>query len=322
MMKYFNRKHLIITSLLLIFSVTVAGCTNTSNSTDEKNSPVNNIQSKEKNLTLAEAEAQSNNLKKAIFYYIQALEFDKDDIEILCKIGHIQNRLDSPELAMRAFKQALTVKSDHVPALAQMGIYYFEHKQTDKAKDALERTVKLDQQRLHTNVSFERFIALDSESPLLAYNALAVLNDLDRRHEYAREIFNLLLPISENLSLIYTNMGYSYYLTSNYALAENFYTKALDINANFERAKLNLGLIYVRTGQYNQALQLFKQVMSTAQAYNDIGYFLLLDGRYQESEYFLQNAIDLSPSYLEKSHINFENVQLYLHNAKALPSSL
>jgi len=46
---------------------------------------------------------KSNNLKKAIFYYIQALEFDKDDIEILCKIGHIQNSLDSPELAIRAF---------------------------------------------------------------------------------------------------------------------------------------------------------------------------------------------------------------------------
>jgi len=320
-MIYSNRKYLTISSLLLIFSVAVAGCTNTSNSSYEKKSPRNNIQSKEENLTLAEAEAQSNNLKKAIFYYIQALEFDKDDIEILCKIGHIQNSLDSPELAIRAFKQALIVKPDHVPALAQMGIYYFEYKQMEKAKDALERTVKLDQQRLHINVSFERFIALDSESPLLAYNALAVLSDLSRRHIYAREIFNLLMPISENLSLIYTNMGYSYYLTSNYTLAENFYTKALDINADFERAKLNLGLIYVRTGQYNQALQLFKQVMSTAQAYNDIGYFLLLDGRYQEAEYFLQNAIDLSPSYIERSHINLENVQLYLHDAKFLPTS-
>lgn len=319
MMKYFNRKYLIISSLLLSFTVTSIGCTNTTAPNDVTQELANVAQSKNENIRLAEVEKQNNNLEKAIFYYIQALEYNKDDIDILCEIGNIQNRLNSPELAIRAFKQALTVKPDHVPALAPMGIYYLEHKHTDKAKDALERTVKLDQKRLHTNVSFERFIALDSESPLLAYNALAVLSDLGSRHEYARDIFNLLIPISEDLSLIYTNMGYSYYLTSNYTLAEDYYKKALDINSDFERAKLNLGLIYVRTGQFNQALQLFKQVMSTAQAYNDIGYFLLLDGRYQEAEYFLQNAIDLSPSYLERSHINLENVQLYLHEAEISP---
>ena len=111
-------------------------------------------------------------------------------------------------------------------------------------------------------------------------------------------------------------MGYSYYLSHHYTLAESYYKKALDVNSSFARAKLNLGLIYVRTGQYNKSIQLFKQVMSVAEAYNDIGYFLLLDGRYQEAKYFLQNAIDLSPTYFEKSHINLENVQLYLREAE------
>jgi len=324
-MKYANNKYQVVISLLLFFSITGSGCTSTNSnnldSNDAKTELTTNMQSKEQNIKLAKTEERSNNLEKAIFYYIQALEFDKDDIEILCTIGNIQNNLGSTELAIRAFKQALTIKPDHVPALAQMGIYYLEHKQMHKAKETLELTVTLDQKRLHTNVSFEHFIALDSKSPLLAYNALGVLSDLNSRNDYAREIFSLLIPISENLSLIYTNMGYSYYLTSNYTLAEDYYKKALDANADFERAKLNLGLIYVRTGQYSQALQLFKQVMTIAQAYNDIGYFLLLDGRYQESEYFLQSAIDLSPRYFEKSHINLENVQLYLHQAKVLPAS-
>jgi tetratricopeptide (TPR) repeat protein len=312
-MNYFNEKNIIIISVLLIFAIT--GCTSTE-TRDAKKDQATHIKSKENNIQLAKVEEQNNNLDKAIFYYIQALEFDKTDVEILCKIGNIQNSLGSPELATRAFKQALIIKPDYVPALAPMGIYYLEHKHMDKAKKTLEQTITLDQKRLKIDVSFERFIELDSKSPLLAYNALAVLSDLGSRHEYARKIFNLLVPISEDSPLIYTNMGYSYYLTNNYTLAQNYYKKALDVNSDFERAKLNLGLIYVRTGQYNQALQLFKQVMTTAQAYNDIGYFLLLDGRYQEAEYFLQNAIDLSPSYFEKSHINLENVQLYLHEDK------
>ena len=315
-MKYLNVQYLIIIFLFLNFAVTGVGCSSTDTQINPSKGSVNKIQSKEQNIKLAEVEQQQNNLKKALFYYIQALEFDKEDVDIFCQIGKIQNNLNRPELATRAFKQALTIKPDHIPALAHMGIYYLQHKNMEKAKEVLERTVKLDQQRLHINVSFKRFIALDSESPLLAYNALAVLSDLNSRHEYAREIFTILIPISENTSLIYTNMGYSYYLSHHYTLAESYYKKALDVNSSFARAKLNLGLIYVRTGQYNKSIQLFKQVMSVAEAYNDIGYFLLLDGRYQEAKYFLQNAIDLSPTYFEKSHINLENVQLYLREAE------
>jgi len=323
MMKIFNQKYLVMVSLLLGFAIAGFGCTSTSTNeaSEAQKTQQENQQSKAEKLTLAKNEEQNNNLDKAIFYYIQALEFDKDDIEILCKIGDIQNNLNNPELAIRAFKHVLTIEPDHILALAQVGIYYLEHKNIDKARQALKRTIKLDQQRLHTNVSFEHFITLDSKSPLLAYNALAVLSDLEGNHDYARELFTLLIATSADSSLIYSNMGYSYYLTSNYILAENYYKKALDVNANFERAKLNLGLIYVRTGQFNQALQLFKQVMTTAQAYNDIGYFLLLDGRYQEAEYFLQHAIDLSPSYFEKSHINLENVQLYLNETTIAPAS-
>jgi len=316
MMKYVNKKHLVIVGLLLSMIITGCASTETESVSDTEGAQVNIAQSKEKNITLAKAEEASNNLDKAIYYYIQALELDKDDVEILCKIGQIQINLDNPELATRAFQQALTIKPDHIPALAQMGIYYLENKQAEQAKKTLAQAVKLDQKRLHINVSFERFIALDNQSPLLAYNALAVLSDLESSHDYAREIFELLIPISENLALIYTNMGYSYYLTSNYSLAESYYKKALDANSTFKRAKLNLGLIHVRTGQYNQALQLLKQVMTTAEAYNDIGYFLLLDGRYQEAEYFLQSAIDLSPSYSKKGNINLENVQLYLQKTK------
>lgn len=313
-MEYSLKKYVLVFSLLFscIFMLSACSTTDTTSEDSLATSSENAVESKEQAITLAEQEEQSNNLEKAIFYYIQALEFDNEDVDILYNIGDIQNTLDSPELAARAFKQVLVIKPNHIAALAQMGVYYLARKNMDKAKETLERAVKLDQQRLHINASFEHFIALDSESPILAYNALAVLSDLDSRHDYAREIFNLLTPISEDLSLIYTNMGFSYYLSHHYILAESYYKKALDVNSNYERAKLNLGLIYVRTGQYNKSIQLFKQVMTTAEAYNDIGYFLLLDGRYQEAEYFLQNAIDLSPTYFEKGHINLENAQLYL----------
>mgnify|MGYP006079457653 CR=1 FL=1 len=70
--------------------------------------------------------------------------------------------------------------------------------------------------------------------------------------------------------------------------------------------------IITKHNNANKAVQLFKQVMTYAEAYNDIGYFLMLDGRYKEAEYFFKTAIDHSPSYFVKGNINLENVQIYL----------
>lgn len=319
-MKFFVRKYLVNMSVFLLFSLATIGCTTTetasqSNLSAEQN---NGIQSKAELITLAKKEETKNHLEKAIFYYIQALEIDEPDAEILYQIGSLQNKRNNYPLAIRAFKKALEVNPEYTPALAQMGIYYLERKNMDKARTLLKRTVWLDQQRLHNTNIPASFTELDQKSPLLAYNVYAVINDLDSRHEDARKIFNLLLKTQENSPVIYTNLGYSFYLTNNYTLAQSYYKKALDADSNFERAKLNLGLIYVRNGQYNRAVQLFKQVMTDAQAYNDIGYFLMLAGRYKESEYFLQSAIDLSPSYFEKGHINLENVHLYLNGEEGL----
>ncbi|WP_057830556.1 tetratricopeptide repeat protein [Colwellia sp. TT2012] len=317
-MKYLSDKYLIIIFLLLSFSFASVGCTSTNSleQTNAKKDSANVVLSKQQNIAQAKREELNNNPEKAIFYYIQALELDKNDVDVFCQIGKIQNSLNSPELAIRAFKQALTLNPDHIPALAAVGIYYLEQRNINKARTLLERTVNLDQNRLQKGNIEKGLLELDQDSPLSAYNVYAVLNDLDSQHEYAREIFKLLLTISDDLSLIHTNLGYSYYLTHHYVLAEKHYKEALNANPAFERAKLNLGLIYVRTGQYNKSIQLFKQVMTTAEAYNDIGYFLLLDGRYQEAKYFLQHAIDLSLTYYKKSHINLENVQLYLHEIK------
>jgi len=325
-MKYVTNKFLNLINALLLFTIISTGCSTTSTQGDLTAEPA--AKTKAELVVLAETEEKNNELKKALFYYIQALDVDSPDIkeqdidnenvEILCQIGYLQNRLHNADLAIRAFNKALEINPDYIAALAPVAIYSLERKRTDKARTLLQRTVLLDQQRLK-NIDIDKsFVDLDKHSPLLAYNAYAVVSDLDSHHEYARKIFTLLLKTSQNTPLIYTNLGFSYYLTNDYSLAQSNYKKALDLDANFERAKLNLGLIYVRNGQYNRAIRLFKQVMTDAQAYNDIGYFLMLAGRYKESEYFLQNAVDLSPSYFEKGNVNLENVHLYLYEENDL----
>jgi len=321
-MKNFVERYVVNISIILCLLIATLGCTSSGSQSNLSGKSNKAIQSKAELISLAKIAENNNNFEKAIFNYIQALELDQHDSEILYRIGNLQNKLHNNELAIRAFNKALVINPDYIPALAQMGIYYLERKKMDKARSFLKRTVMLDQQRLqHTNIS-TNFTALDQQSPLMAYNVYAVINDLDSQHEYAQEIFYLLLKAKKNSALIYTNLGYSFYLTNNYTVSKSYYKIALDIDSNFEQAKLNLGLIYVRNGQYNKAVQLFKQVMTYAEAYNDIGYFLMLDGRYKEAEYFFKTAIDHSPSYFKKGNINLENVQIYLSAENTLDSPL
>jgi tetratricopeptide (TPR) repeat protein len=142
---------------------------------------------------------------------------------------------------------------------------------------------------------------------------LAVINDLKGDHNSSLMLFKLILPVTPQDPILFTNIGYSHYLVGNFVEAEINFKKSIDLNMQFSRAWLDLGLVYVRKGMYNKALQTLKQVMPIEHAYNDIGYFLILEGRYREAEYFIERAIELSPSYFVKANVNLENLKLQMN---------
>lgn len=341
MMKSLMQKNLINFILLLVLIIT--GCSTT---IDHKNDSLQSKSvttpvSKDQMLKLALSAEQNNNLEQALLYYIKALEFDRGSAETLYKIGDMQNKLGNTQLAIRAFSEAFASDSNYVPALTEMGIFSLKQKNIEKAKKLLTRALTLDQQRLQykllkikyeqepktveerqlkyeqqnrlkKNLADSVYLNLDNESPIQAYNVYGVIKDLDGNHKVARDLFMLVLKVKENSPLILSNLGYSYYLSSNLILAATYFKQALDIDPNFTRAKSNLGLIYVRNGQYPRAIRLLTQVMTDAEAYNDVGYFLMLEGRYMEAEYFLQQAIEKSPYYFVKGNSNLENLKMYL----------
>lgn len=304
-----------IISVILLLN----GCSSTTSSLERlgETSIENSPEAIENELLLARGAEQNKRLDQALIHYLKLLELDSTNTELLHKVGEIQTSLGSEALALRAFEGALAVDPDYIPSLTQLGIFKLEQKNTAEANRLLERAVHLDQLRLGNDVAANHtFIALDDQSPIEAYSTYGVLNDIKSQHDLARNMFMLALQMQENSPLLLTNLGYSHYLSNNYILAELYFKQAIDLDPKFERAWVNLGLIYVRNGAYNRAFQTFKQVMSEADAYNDIGYFLMLEGRYSEAEHFLLNAIELSPTYFEKANANLANVRLYIEESQ------
>lgn len=318
--------------LCCIFAVfmSMAGCTTTGANTEEPSLSDVIPESRTSALEQAIDAERDKQFDKAIVLYVKALglepkthakpdelnaEQTMSDIQIVYKIGILEIKQGHIELAKTAFNHVLSIDPDHGPSQTQLGIINLGQKDKITALSLLTKAITSDQLRLAKKQSEQSapYTELDSMSPLPAYSALAVIHDLDGQHIKAIELFSLVLHIKRQDPLIFTNLGYSQYLSGNLIEAELNFKRAIDLDPQFERAWLNLGLVYVRKGMYNKAFQTLKQIMPAAHASNDIGYFLMLEGRYSEAEYFLQYAIELSPTYFVKANINLEHVRLNLN---------
>jgi tetratricopeptide (TPR) repeat protein len=335
--------------ILTVF-MSLAGCSTTGGVTDQSKLAEITPESRDSVLEQATAAERNNQYDKAIVLYVKALglehqteaksegysaqgysveesaekpitEQTMSDSQVIYNIGILEIKQGHIDLAKTAFSHVLSLDPNHGLAQTQLGIISLGQKDKVKALDLLTKAIDSDQRRLRNKPGNEldvsqadnSYVPLDKASPLPAYTGIAVMHDLDGQHLKAIELFTLVEHINRQDPLIYTNLGYSQYLSGNLIEAELNFKKAIDLKPQFKRAWLNLGLVYVRKGMYSKAFQTLKQVMPAAHAYNDIGYFLMLEGRDSEAEYFLQYAIELSPTYFVKANINLEHVRLNLN---------
>ncbi len=284
---------------------------------DDVPSPKNMTQfaSVDEALDSARQTEQQGDLDKALFYYIQSLQFSPDNAAVFLKIAQIQEQQGNNSIAAQAYSEA--VKNDPTLILAYqgLGVVHLEMRKYQQAQEYLLKAITLDQERLsgQGGIKEGEYYLLDQDSPFKAYNVSGVIEDMHGNFALARTYYNLALSRNENSANLLSNIGYSYYLTGELNSAERYLKRAINADNQFKRAWTNLGLIYVRKGQYNRAVKTLKQVMKEFEAYNDLGYFLMLDGHLEQAEYFFQKAIDNSPSYFEKAYSNLEQVQIKMH---------
>lgn len=263
----------------------------------------------------ASKEEQSGNLEKALYAYIQALDFNAKNAETFYHIGRIHTMRGNPEIAFRAYNEALALDPNLIMVHADLGVVSMDKRQYREARIHLTKAIELDQKRL-ASVSVSRMIGNlhvpDRDSPARVYNAIAILDDVQNDHESARKYFRLLLELQPHSAILISNLGYSYYLTGELTSAERYLRQAIREDQNLDRAWTNLGLVYVRKGLYKRALATFEQAMEPADALNDLGYFLMLEGKYQQAIELFERAIDTSPSYFEQAQKNLKRAKAEL----------
>ncbi|WP_171022388.1 tetratricopeptide repeat protein [Thalassotalea litorea] len=336
-----------VTSVCLLMISTLLGCQTTEPQTSTSaptsvggefsSSQANkgiSVQNKAQALERADEAKSNNDYERALYYYIQALEFDKADADVYFQIGEIHRRLKNTDVASRAYQNVLKYEPEHSGALQALGGISMAERDYQTAKQHLQQAITIDQQRLrkHTvenksssgQVALQSvYLSLDDNSPVNAYVVAGVIEDIQENHALARRYYQLALQHRPKSAPYLTNIGYSFYLTGNYEHAEGYYKRAINYKRQFARAWSNLGLVYARQGHYERSIKTLKQIMPEHDAFNDLGYFLLLEDNLDLAERYFTQAINTSPIYFEKANLNLEQVQLLkrerLLKAQALP---
>lgn len=309
-MKYMIRGIVPTTMLLLILaSLGIAGCSTTSTVSDidvvdydefydgeaelvyqNKELP----ETAEEMIELGDSQLVQGKEDEALYEYVKAADQDNKSYTAMYKIGDIHAKRGNEALAIKAYEMALNINPDNGQANEGLALILLNKRDYEKARAHL---VKAE--------------ASGAEISWRVYNSLGVISDLEKDYKQAISYYEKALTVQPEMPLILNNMGYSHYMSGDWDSAEKYYRQAVLNDEFFERAWRNLGLLYARQGKYEEAVNAFTQVEDLPEAYNDIGFICMLNGKYDISEAFFKRAIKLAPRYYEAANSNLhKNRQL------------
>jgi Tfp pilus assembly protein PilF len=248
------------------------------------------VESEEDALTRAKQALEEGETDEALFYFVRALQFRPDNVDVLMQVAEIQMRRQDFALAKRAFLITIQHDPNRSDALEGLGLIYMDEGSDAEAISNLTSAVANDERLWR------------------AHNALGVYADKAADYPTALQHYDLALSINPEAAHVRNNRGYSKYLAGDIEGAMlDLYTAANDWG--FLHAWANLGKIYAEEGLYRDAIKTYKLVMSEANALNNTGYSAFENGDLLLAERYLTEAIRLSPTYFPSAEENLSLLQ-------------
>ena len=251
------------------------------------------VESEADALARATQALQNGEVDKALFFYVRALQFQPENVDLLVHIGEIQMQRKNHVMASRAFLSAKSYDPNHAHAHEGLGLVYMAEGMHENAVDELKSAVAYDDQLWR------------------AHNALGVYADKAGDFAAARRHYDTALSINPDAVHVLNNRGYSKFLAGDVSGATHDLYEAAE-NRDFPLAWANLGKLYATQRSYNEAITTYKHVMSEAHALNNTGFAAFENGDFTQAKLYLREAISLSPTYFPAAEENLallENAQ-------------
>jgi tetratricopeptide (TPR) repeat protein len=248
---------------------------------------------------------QAQDLDRAVYYYVRAMDKSPRDAPTLAKIGAIEDLRGNAALAERAFEMAHNADPEEPHIAERLARLYLKGGKIDRAAEIYTQVLARD---LH------RPRALDGMGEV----CLA-------RSDYGQSIlyFNRALQADKpDVAGVLTQRGYAKLRSNDLTGAETDLRAALAVPPREDAwvaprgdAWRYLGDVQVLRGDAGGALESLLNVMDTAEAFNEIGATLMSVKKYQDAKEYFTKAIAASAAWFEAAQKNLALVNERLRNS-------
>jgi tetratricopeptide (TPR) repeat protein len=196
------------------------------------------------------------------------------------------------EKAIKLAKQSIETNPDNFEGYLYLGIAYYDMGFSKKALEYLKKAEELTSSENDLAVIY-RFMG----------EALIDMKKLDEALTYLNKALSLTKQPNKNMAQVLGKMGDIYYMKKDLLKSAEYYTKAFEIgkekNLNREsmaRITNNLSVILSSLGRYEDAIELFKILLSYGSANNDL-FIICLSEINLGSAYFMMGNNDIAKKY-------------------------
>lgn len=237
---------------------------------------------------LGDMSLKSRNFGNSLLNYLQILQEHPERYDLHYKVGVIYLLSGKLEAAQKELALVLLHQPEMLQAHEAMGLVHLQNKNYPLAINEFQHVLAQDPRRAKTHhllgLSF-----LEAGRPDHAIQSLKTATGLDPRQ------------VASHIAL-----AEAYLKQKDYSRAVATLKQAQTLAPQNQKVNQMLGRALGAQKQYPQALEAFMKAGDEAQAYNNVGVFYFMDGRYEESAKCFQRALELRPVFYEEAKTNLQ----------------
>lgn len=138
-----------------------------------------------------------------------------------------------------------------------------------------------------------RHILSEEPENRVALHRMGVIAGKEGRYDDAVQYLTHATTVSEPSAEMLSDLGYVYYLQHNQDLAKATLERALMEDPDYDAARTNLAIVYAELGQYDVALNHFRQVTGEAEALSNLAYIQSQRGDLELAQQNYSRALDI-----------------------------
>lgn len=244
---------------------------------------------------LGDMALENRNFEDSLVNYLQVLRDHPERFDLHYKVGVIFLMSGKLEAAQKELALVLVHQPDMLQAHEALGLVFLQGKQYPLAIDEFQYVLAQDPSRAKTH-HLLGVTLLEAGQTDRAINQFQKATLLDPRH------LSSFILLSE-----------AYLKRKDYIRATATLKRAQSLAPDNQKVNRLLGQALAGQKHYPEALTAFLKAGDEAQAYNNIGVYYFMDGRYEEAAKCFQRAIELRPVFYQEAKANLQRALEKLH---------